>query len=411
MKIRILAILLLLAPALISLAAQSEETETFTSSDGNFTFEYPADWFIDTEDEEPFGPFGGGQILLTNVEGSLLDSPDAITVKVALPRKRNNLGMLMTGDTPAEMVANISQTWAESLGVEIATPSNDGTPQPLEFQGTTADVVEFTIDGRPAAYAYMTSETIASDILFDIGQLILIADMGDDYWVSITAESYNGGVEAIQHHEMTILEIAQSMQFTAPPPLISDNPDLPEVFSGDIGVWQRGSIEFSYPEDWYISTFVTVMVSNQEFNSMDLTPKSGQFIAAIQGVSETIASVDPSELSNFCTEEETEKKEWTAREIVTTTLENITPARAQQFESAGITLSQPEAVIVNDVEIVYFRVYQEDLEVLAMYIDLGDGYVPSMEVYSLQGEMAQYEATLFEVASTFKYTPKPCEDF
>src|SRR5262249_17317323 len=137
-------------------------------------------------------------------------------------------------------------------------------------------------------------------------------------------------------------------------------------------------------------------------------PDSGQFIAAIQGVSETRASADPTELLNECGGS---TSDLTARKLVEKLLSNITATQLDQMKKLGITMTKPEAATVNDVEIVYFRQYQRqsDLEVLSMFIDLGSGYVPAMGITAKKGEMAQFEKQLFAVASTFQYTPKPCD--
>jgi hypothetical protein len=163
---------------------------------------------------------------------------------------------------------------------------------------------------------------------------------------------------------------------------------------------------FYYPADWYVSYPIdTVFISNLPSNPFNVAPQPGQFIAVVNGVPETRAFIEPSDVFNQC---DTVRDELTARTLIEKMLSNITPAQLEQIADAGITNTQPEFTTVNGKEIVYMRQYQADFEVLSMFIDLGDGNIPSMIVTTKQGEMAQFEEQLFAVAGTFQYEPKPC---
>ena len=100
----------------------------------------------------------------------------------------------------------------------------------------------------------------------DASQLFAVIDLGNEYWVTVSATSFAGGLATIQKYEPVILEILQSMSYTPPPAVYSGNPELPQVYSGLVGIWQRGSIEFYYPEDWYVSNSISVLMSNQAGN-------------------------------------------------------------------------------------------------------------------------------------------------
>jgi hypothetical protein len=239
----------------------------------------------------------------------------------------------------------------------------------------------------------------------DASQLTVIADLGNDHWVSISASSFEGGLTLVQRYEPIILAIVQSMRYIPPPPVYSGNPDLPQVYSGLVGIWQRGIIQFNYPADWYVSDNLFGAISNRKQSLINKVPETGQFIAVVNGVSETIALVDQNELFSDCRA----GSDWTAQKLVSQFLGSITPAQLEQMATSGITMSQPEIVTINNVEIIYLRQFQSEYETLSIFIDLGGGNIPSMRVTTLQGDMAQFEDQLFAVASTFQYTSTPCD--
>ena len=383
--------------------AQQIEMQTFTTEDGAFSFKYPVDWSVETvnADRGSHAHFSVNNLPLDE----RFEAPTGIQLQISFPRKFYEMGFV-GGETPSEMVSQLVQGvpgFSQQTAIDFSTPSIDGTPQPLQMTPTSPNVTEFLVSGRPAAFTY--SVLLTGGI--DASQLIVVADLGDDYWVSISAFSFAGGLETIQLNEPTILQIVQSMTYTPMPRAYSGNPDLPEVYSGLVGIWQRGNIQFFYPTDWYVANSIMVMFSNKRGNLLNTLPESGQFIAVVQGVSETIASVDQIELFNNCN---TQSSNWTAKELVARMLEKITSIQLEQLDSQGITITQPEVITVNNIEIVYLRQYQDDFEVLAMFIELGEGNVASMSVTSKQGEMILFEDRLFAVASTFQYTPKLCDD-
>lgn len=414
MKTKFLLVLLLICLP-IALIAQDEQPDTirFTTDDGSFSFDYPAGWFVEVVDPE-FAT--STYISIYNLpDDQRDDSPEAITIRMSLPRKYYDFGFdmmlfgIFQGETPAEMVASIVPNTSNPEDIVFATPSADGTPQPLQFQNSTADIMEFTVNRRPAAYGYSANTNQFQSV--DTNRLIVVADVGGDYRVSAVAGSAAGGLATIQQNEVAILHIVESILYSPPATVFSGNPELPQVYSGPVGLFQSGNVEFYYPEDWYISSSIGLGLSNVPRSLVNSTPASGEFFAVIQGVGETVMSVDPTSTFNLCDPESSDETEqWTARELVTELLSSITPAQAQQLENGNITISQPEIVTVEGVEIVYIRQYQNDLEVVAMYIDLGEGNVMSMSAIAHQGELSQYEDQLFAIVGTFQYTPLPCDE-
>ncbi len=77
----------------------------------------------------------------------------------------------------------------------------------------------------------------------------------------------------------------------------------------------------------------------------------------------------------------------------------------EEMTKAGDSITQPEVITINGVEMVYFRQIQHDLETLVILVDLGNNNIPMMRAFAVRGEMAQFEDQLFQVASTFRYTP------
>ena len=161
-------------------------------------------------------------------------------------------------------------------------------------------------------------------------------------------------------------------------------------------------MKFYYPKEWYL-IIQTEGELRPNFSNEPQTlyglPGSGQFIAAPLGVIDTRAAAGfgigrcDASLGSL-----------TARKLV----DRLLSTELDWFKKAGGIVAGPETKTINDVEIVYYREYHNNLEGLVMFIDLGNGNIPSLAVTARKGEMAQFEKQLFAVASTFQYTPKPC---
>lgn len=397
-----LLVIFLLFFANAPLLAQESASKTFTTDDQSFSFDYPADWTVEVINADQ-GP--NAHLSVDNLPlDQRFESTDGVNLQVSLPSKHYQ-SPDADRQTPKDVLAQSYMGVSPSATIDFATPSADKTPQPLQLQPATPDVREFFVNDKPAAYVYNTMSAMG----FESSTLSIVADLGDDYWVSITATSFKGGLKTLQLYEPVILGIVQTMRYVPPPPVYSGDPDLPQVYSGLVGIWQRGYITFYYPENWYVPNVGMtgfVVISNKPDNLINTLPVSGQFIASVNGVSETRSSADPSELFNQC---ETVKSDLTARTLVEKMLSNITSSQLEQLKNSGIMMTQPEVTTSNGKEIVYLRQYQNDLEVLAMFVDLGDGNIPSIQVMTKKGEMSQFEPQLFAVAGTFQYEAKPCD--
>jgi hypothetical protein len=380
------------------LLAQEDATKTFITDDQSFSFNYPEDWTVEVVNADQ-GP--NAHLSVDSMSSDQrFESPEWLNIQISLPKKSFMLGA-SENMTPKEVVAN-SVAGSQQVSLDFATQLPGSTPQPLQFEVTSPEITEFLVDGRPAAYAYNISNVMG----MDASSLISVVDLGQDTWVHITAISFKGGLETLKRYEQNIKVLIESMRYTPPAAIDSGNPDLPQVYSGFVGIWQRGYITFYYPESWYANYSLAVFVTNFPGNPLNATPESGQFIAVVNGVSETRTAAEPDAFFDQCN---TVRNDLTARTVVEKMLGNMTPDQLTQIADAGIVMTQPEVTLVNGKEIVYLRRYQEDFEMLDMFIDLGKGYVPSMTATAKKGEMTQFEDQLFAVAGTFQYEPKPCD--
>lgn len=350
-----------------TVTAQEAGYSTFTTDDGSFSFEYPSDWYIEIVNADSSNP----HIVIDNLPSDeRYDREESIFLQVFPPKKSFDI-VLTNASTPLEVIKQ---------------------------SGASQDTGEISVGDISIAYGYLIFET---DII-DASQLTVIADLGSDYWVFGTVGSFSGGLQTLRENESIILDIFQTMTHTPPLPAVGDNPDLPQAYSGLVGIWQYGSIEISLPADWYITNIYTVMFSNEEGRLLNQQPTSGRFIAAINGSEETKASVDIEAMGDHCN---TRGIQWTAEGIVNEILNSIT---LEQEIERGIVLTEPEQHIVNGIEIITLYQYQDAYETWALFVDMGNNEVITISVLGLRGEIAQFEDQLLKVASTIRYTRKPC---
>jgi hypothetical protein len=388
----------------IPISAQDSPKKTFTTDDKTFSFDIPQDWTVEVINPE-YGP--NANLAVSNLPlDQTFESIDGLSLQISLPAPSFQIGGFSgkTFKTPKEAVEQTLPANSQVGDIDFTTPSSDSTPQPLNFQPSVPEVKAFEVNGLPAAYGYSTLSSFG----VTVSQMSIVADLGNDYWVSISATSFKGGLPTIQKNEAAILDIVKSMHYVQSEAVSSGNAELPQVYSGLVGIWQRGYIKFFYPDDWYVSTPAVgvILISNKAQNVMNAQPESGQFFVQINGVAETRSSLDPAHMFGDC---QSIGDEITAKEFVEKMLSTVTASRAEQLKQAGITLTQPEITTVNGKQMVYLWQYQGDIEVLSLYIDLGHGNIESIAMYAKKGEGGQFEKRLLEVAATFEYTPKPCD--
>ncbi len=404
MRMKSLMLIIICFLAVIPVMSQDNPKTTFTTKDRTFSFDTPQDWTVEIINPE-YGP--NAHLSVDNLPlDQRFEVAEGVNLQIWLPARSFQIGGLSgeTFKTPKEALMQMLPANTQPATIEFATPSKDGTPQPLNVQPSTPDVYEFTVNHLPAAYGYSTQQAMG----IVVSQMMIIADLGNDYWVSMYAASFKGGLPTLQKNEAIILDIVKSMRYTPPEVAESGYPDLPQMYSGLVGIWQQGSIKFYYPQDWYVTTPAVgvVIMSNKAQNAVNVQPESGQFIVQINGVAETRSALDPLRPFDSC---KFKGDDLTAKEYVEKLLSTLTASRLEQLKQAGITMTQPEMTTANDKQLIYLWQYQGDIEVLSIIVDLGHGNIESLSLTAKKGEAAQFQKQLFEVVGTFEYTPRPCE--
>jgi hypothetical protein len=112
------------------------------------------------------------------------------------------------GTTPKEVVANTIAR-SQEVSIDFASPLPGSTPQPLQLDVTSPEVGELLVNGRSAAYGYNISNVMG----MDASSLIFVVDLGDDYWVIITATSFAGGLETLKRYESSVAALVETMRY------------------------------------------------------------------------------------------------------------------------------------------------------------------------------------------------------
>lgn len=382
MRIKVVCwVLFLLLVPISSVLAQTPE-QLFTSQDGMFSFKYPTGWLVETVNADQ-GPAGMSFVVDNLPLEGRFENPDGLSIQIYFPQQRAAFAAVGGGTTPVQILNRAKNLMS-------ITPT---TPQAQD------QIIEFTVNGLPAAR--LTIQYSAAGI--DVSMMEVVLDVGNDYLVIANVTSFKGGITTIRKYESVVVAIAETIRY-ALKTVTSGNADLPQVYSGKVGIWQRGTIKFYYPANWVVYVMGTQILQNTSEPVNSNAPKAGQVVAMIQGPSETRASVDPNELSNQCG---TARSDWTARKIVEKAL-TLSASQLQQLKDKGITISKPIAVTMNGKEIIYLYVYQGDVANLQIFVDLGNGNVPELSAFAKRGEMGQFEKQLLAIAATFEYTPNPC---
>lgn len=157
-------------PATPRIAAPGPLTETYTSEDGMYRFNYPSGWVVVDSVESLFLPY------LTN-------TPAALEADTSFGP--DQVGILFFGpsNTPESPLDRIRSNYAEDNSV------------------TVDDVVEFTVNTRPAARARVTSA--------DVEGLFIVIDIADNTLFVLAAATSPG---ELNQFESTILAITETIQ-------------------------------------------------------------------------------------------------------------------------------------------------------------------------------------------------------
>lgn len=372
-------------------------SETHHSVDGSFTFSYPQGWFADKLDD--------GRVVLENEPPEKLnESGNAVRLEISPPIPVSELNMLGQGNMPSDLVkyAIGSSTAIMSLmsGMASGTISpSSGTPASTASVGFDVPVVNFTVNGRPAAWG-KSADTSSG---YEIASMTVYIDIGNNHVVRIYASPWlDGGATLLNRYENTVLAIADTVRYSPVIAATSSSGDLPKTFTGVVGGWQMGEITFNYPADWYVLSFGPLLqTTDAPLNQRDL--KSGQMQAGIVDPASNMALIkDWRDVTNCRANPEGV----TALAVVQKQLPS-TDKQREQYAAAGVTFSEPESTSVNGKDVVLLRMHQPKQDVLLIDIDLGNGNIAGLLAFASEGEMAQYEARLLAIVGTFSYKPKP----
>jgi hypothetical protein len=367
-------------------ATETPETTTFTSEDETFSFDYPADWTAQVN-----GTINVG--LSNSHDNEDIMSGEAVFVVVYMPVAVNQMSMMGMGTTPAEIAqANYAISDATSAIFPVTL-----------IAGVDQGVVEFTVNDRPSAY-FMYSTEMGD---FQSAGMSIFVDVGADYLTTIAVSCLDGGMACLNLHQPTVFALLESINFYPPEALMSENLDLPNVYSGSIGFMNvlTGDLTFYYPEDWQVLNMVSLFIQNTSERLNQQALESGQIQIAV--ISPEMNAITMLGLPDFdC---EGYPAVVTAVTVIVKSLPS-TPEQIQAAEDAGITYSEVETITLGGHDSRYFRIYQGQQEVLYIMVDLGEGLVLGLMAFTPLGEMEQYEETIFGIAASMEYTVTECND-
>lgn len=373
-----------------------ELSKTYTSADGSLTFRYPAEWSVEA--------LGDGRVVLGNEAPEIrFESKTALRIEISPAIPVSELSMMGYGTTPQEMVrasialSNASSAFMAGMANATLTPSS-GTPSTVATATQDISVVNFEVNGRPAAWG-TTSSVVAGS---EFAMMMIYIEVDDAHVVTLTASPWlYGGAELLSRYQSTVLAIADTVRYSPLATPTTSSGDLPKTFTGVVGGWQMGEITFNYPDDWYVLSFGPVLqTTNTPLNQRDLKP--GQMQAAIVDPASNMALIKDWKDVVDC---KANPEGVTALAVVQKQLPS-TQKQREQYAAAGITFSEPERTSINGKDVVLLRLHQPQQDVLLIDIDLGNGNIAGLLAFAPEGEMAQYETRLLAIVGTFSYKPK-----
>ena len=369
-------------------------SNTYTSANGSFTFNYPAGWYVKTLD--------GGAIDLENTsEEKRGQSGDAIRLEISLPSPISQFSITGQGSTPIELIKQTVN--AGNLAAALFTSQQNqtsGANAPI-IPTPNVPIVTFSVNGRPAAWARQSINSMGSEI----ANMTIYVDVGHDSIVAILAAPYaSGGSALLNRYQDTVLAIANSLQYAPPATATpsSTNVSLSQTFKGTVGGWGMGEITFNYPTDWYSVNFVTAVLQNTQTRLDQQHLQTGQMQAVVVDPASNMALIKDWKDVVSC---RANPEGVTALAVVQMQIPS-TPEQQDKVAQAGITYSQPESVQINGKDAVLLRIHQAHQDILLIDIDLGNGNIAGLMTFAPEGEMSRYEDRLREVVGTFSYTPK-----
>jgi hypothetical protein len=373
--------------------AQTRLGETYTSDDGEFSFDYADGLTMQVGVPES----------TTDIGEFYIDPETPMRVKVSPPIPVTTFDADGMGTTPATITTTRLRLWRQIAPVMTAGVIDvpDGA-----FADPLATVETYTIDGREAAYV---TQVYQIDDTHSAAVVLITVEMDANMIVTITASpSLAGGAELAADYQQDILAIAQSLQYQPELDASTTNADsLPTEYIGQIGNIQTGELRFFYPKAWYIlpvsgNIFVT---NNDRLVNGTLEPGMLQTNVIPPDFNKT--GFADMEAVGSCNLSPAEIEAITP--IAVLEQQMLSEERLISYEEQGATYHEPEAIILNERDAAYMRLFTAERDALVIAVDMGDGNVVSIMAFAYVGEMAQYDDTLFALAGTFDYTHQGCE--
>ncbi len=201
-KVSLIIAGLLICAMTIPVAAQQPTPKTFTTNDQFFSFDYPADWFVEVVNADQ-GP--NASIAVNNLPlNQRIDSKEGVNLQFALPKLKFQY-TFFNATSPKDAVAQLARPILNAGFVTFGTPAVDKTPRPLQIEPAASEVKEFFVTGRASAYGYNITR-VGSD---DYSQFVAVVDLGSDYWVIVQGSSFKGGLPTLQKNEPVFLSTAE----------------------------------------------------------------------------------------------------------------------------------------------------------------------------------------------------------
>jgi hypothetical protein len=163
---------------------------SYVSSDGKFTFSYPPEWSLVM--------IGAENILDVS---RFADTPDTVQIEVSVPMTFAAYTEAGLGSSVRDIVNAKAQLW-QRFGPRV---SPDVVIQ-------TADITEFTVEGRPAAFARPSVPLTSGG---NFGIMIVAVQVSDEHVVTITALPPQGEeATALDASVNQVLAIANSVRYS-----------------------------------------------------------------------------------------------------------------------------------------------------------------------------------------------------
>lgn len=370
---RILALIyiMMLLGACTGQNSQVELPETYDS--GLLRFNYPSGWDVHTT----------GQPNSLDI-GRFNPTSDTVQLEVSSPVGIAQYAIMGLSTNVHDLVLTRIQL-SQQFGTIIISAITEETPV---SSPEAVNVIDFTVNNLPAAYTLSTTHLDAETN----SVMVVVLQVSDDYVVTLTASfPPNNGPTTIEQYRDTVLAVVNTIHYTPFQNPLSSNPNLPRVFSEQVGSLATGLLTFFYPDGWYVAQANVIVLQNY------LGQQSAASVSGHIGL--TIAAPDVS-LYFLFGQENIRQCNYDVTTISPASVLHsyLTPERLTSVDDI-----ESRTLAGKNAASSYFT--QDTQDGLAIAVETSLGNVVLMSGFAPSGELQQYEETLFAIAETFDYTP------